>query len=56
MKSLLESRTVWLAITQAVVSVLIVVFTELDMVGVVLVLKSVVDLFLRADTTTTIYG
>ena len=50
MKSIFQSRTVWLAIIQAVVAVAVAIFTELDMLSVVVVLKSVVDIILRYDT------
>lgn len=51
MKSILTSRVVWLALIQAAASVAVVVFTELDMVGAALTLKSVLDIYLRIDTT-----
>lgn len=51
MKRILKSRVIWLALIQAVASVAIVVFTELDMAGVALTLKSVLDIYLRLDTT-----
>ena len=51
MKTLFESRTFWLAVAQAVASVVIVVLTELDMVGYVGIVKSIVDIVLRVDTT-----
>lgn len=50
MKSLLKSRTFWLAVSQAVGAVLIVALTELDMMGGVLIVKSVVDIILRLET------
>lgn len=50
MKSLLKSRTFWLAVSQAVGAVLIVALTELDMMGGVLVVKSIVDIILRMET------
>lgn len=56
MKTLLQSRTFWLAIIQAVAAVLVVVFTELDMVGSVVLLKSVVDIILRVMSTEGIKG
>lgn len=54
MKNLFQSRTIWLAVAQAVVSVLMVVFTEADMAGALLILKSVADIALRLDTNTVI--
>lgn len=50
MKSLLKSRTFWLAVSQAVGAVLIVALTELDMMGGVLIVKSIVDIILRMET------
>lgn len=50
MKSILQSRTFWIAVAQAIISVAVVVFTELDMLGVVFILKSIVDIILRVDT------
>lgn len=48
---LLKSKTVWVAIIQAVVGIGVAVFTELDMVGYIAVLKSVGDIALRMVTT-----
>lgn len=50
MKTLLQSKTFWLAVAQAVGGVLVVAFTQLDMMGAVLVTKSVVDIILRIYT------
>ena len=50
MKTLLQSRTFQVAVAQAVGAVLIVAFTELDMMGAVLIVKSIVDVILRLDT------
>lgn len=49
-KTLLQSKTFLLAVSQAVGAVLVVAFTELDMMGAVLVVKSVVDILLRMST------
>ena len=54
MKSILNSRTFWLAVAQAVASVLVVLFTELDMAGYAMLVKSVVDIALRVDTASAI--
>lgn len=51
MKNILKSRVIWLAITQAAASVAIVIFTELDMFGAALTVKSALDIYLRLDTT-----
>lgn len=56
MKTLLQSKTFWLAVSQAVGAVLIVALTELDMMGGVLIVKSVVDILLRLSTDTEIDG
>ena len=54
MKNILQSRTVQLAIFQAVTSVAIVIFTEMEMLGLALAIKSMVDVLLRVDTDTAI--
>lgn len=51
MKSLLSSKTFWVAMIQAVVGVLVVSLTQLDMVGYVAVVKSIADVILRLVTT-----
>ena len=51
MKTLLQSRTFQLAVSQAIGAILIVAFTELDMMGGVLIVKSLMDILLRLDTT-----
>jgi hypothetical protein len=50
MKALLDSRTFWVALVQAVASVALVVLTELDMVGYVGIVKSMLDISLRLIT------
>ena len=45
-----KSRTVLLAIAQAVVGIVLVVLTEADMAGAAVLIKSVADILLRADT------
>ena len=50
MKKLIHSKTFWLAVSQAVGAVLVVALTELDMMGGVLIVKSVVDILLRLQT------
>ncbi|MGI1661396.1 hypothetical protein ACRDNQ_04060 [Palleronia sp. KMU-117] len=52
MKSLLTSKTFWLAVIQAVAGVAIAALTELDLVAYVAVVKSTVDILLRMLTTT----
>lgn len=56
MKTLLNSKTFWLAVSQAVGAVLVVALTELDMMGGVLIVKSVVDIILRLQTDEPIGG
>lgn len=47
----LKSRTIWLAVAQAVLSVGVVVLTEYDLAGYVFIFKSVMDIVLRSITT-----
>ena len=54
MKSIFQSRVFWLAVFQAIASVLVVLFTELDMAGYAMLVKSVVDIALRVDTASAI--
>lgn len=49
-KKLLRSKTVLLAILQAVVGIGVAVLTELDLAGYIIVLKSVADIFMRVIT------
>jgi hypothetical protein len=52
MKSLLESKTFWIAVIQAVVGGLVIFFTEVpDLVGYVAIVKSIGDILLRMVTT-----
>lgn len=51
MKKLVHSKTFWLAVAQAVAGVIMVAFTELDMVGYASMVKSLVDVILRLATT-----
>lgn len=54
MKTLLESKTFWIACAQAVGGVLLVVFTQLHVEGGTLVVKSFLDIILRMNTDTAI--
>lgn len=54
MKTLLQSRTFLIALLQAVAGVAIIATTELGYVGVAVIIKSIVDILLRLDTTTEI--
>lgn len=51
MKKLFESKTFWVAVVQAVVGVVVVALTELDMVGYIAIFKSIADIVLRMITT-----
>lgn len=51
MKKLVHSKTFWIAVSQAVGAVLVVALTELDMMGGVLIVKSLVDIVVRLQTT-----
>lgn len=54
MKSLFASRTFWLAIVQAVTGTLIELLTSdhlLSVVGIMMIVKSVIDVILRLLTT-----
>ena len=50
MKTFFSSRTVWLALIQAVTGGVVIFLTEMDMVGLVVVAKSVGDIMLRLAT------
>lgn len=47
----LKSRTIILAIFQAVAGIAILVFTQAEMASAALLVKSVLDIYLRVDTT-----
>lgn len=49
-KRLLQSKTIWLAIIQAILGITIAVFTELDMIGYIAIVKSLADIALRYVT------
>lgn len=51
MKSLLRSKTFWVAILQGIAGVLVVVQTEMPEVGMVVMGKSIIDIMLRLITT-----
>lgn len=52
MKSLIGSKTFWLALIQAVVGGLVILFSEIpDLVGYVAIIKSIGDILLRIVTT-----
>lgn len=56
MKSLLQSRTFWVAVVQGVLGVLVVVFAHFGLAGALLITKSLIDIVLRLDTDTPIGG
>lgn len=47
----LKSKTVLMAVAQAVVGIVILVLTEADMAGSALLIKSIADILLRSVTT-----
>lgn len=49
-KEIWKSKTFWIAIVQAVAGIAVAVFTELDLVGYVAVVKSIVDIIIRLIT------
>lgn len=51
MKRLVESRTFWLAVVQGIGGIVIVALTELDLIGYAAMVKSIIDAYLRIDTT-----
>lgn len=56
MTQLFKSRTIWLAVAQAVSAIAIAVFTELDMVSIAMLIKSLADILLRVDTDTSVWA
>lgn len=54
MKSILQSKTFWVAVLQAAVGVVVVFATVYPAVGGILVAKSVLDIVLRVFTETKI--
>lgn len=54
MKSILKSRVFWLAMTQAAIGVVTVLASENPDVGTLLILKSLLDVVLRYETSTVI--
>ena len=56
MKTLLQSRTVQLALIQAISGGLVIFLTQMDMAGYVVIVKSVADILLRMDTDEPVAG
>lgn len=59
MKNWTKSRTIALAIAQAILGVLMIItkeYPEIDLAGVVLIVKSIADILLRLDTSSPIAG
>ena len=56
MKTLLNSKTFWIAVIQAVAGIAVIALTELDLIGYVGIMKSVVDIVIRTMTTEEIYS
>jgi len=51
MKTLLNSKTFWIAVIQAVAGIAVIALTELDLIGYVGIFKSFVDIVIRTMTT-----
>jgi hypothetical protein len=51
MKSLLKSKTFWMAMIQSVIAAIVIFQTNYEVVGGVLVVKSGLDILLRLMTT-----
>jgi hypothetical protein len=56
MKGLLQSKTFWLALVQAVAGVIVVFSTSFPQVGWLVIAKSVVDVILRVYTSQPVSG
>lgn len=54
MKSLLKSKTFWIAVLQAVAGIAVVFSTAYPQIGGLILAKSILDVILRVVTTTTI--
>jgi uncharacterized membrane protein len=52
MKDWYKSKTIWIAIIQAIIGVLVVIETQYPGVGFIVLFKSVLDTFLRVATYT----
>jgi len=50
MKKLVQSKTFWLAIAQAVACIVVAVQTEFPEIGYIGTIKSFIDIFLRMNT------
>jgi len=50
MKTFFQSKTIWLALVQAVAGGLVIFFTQMDLVGYAVIAKSVGDIVLRSVT------
>lgn len=58
-KALIESKTFWIAVAQAILGVIAVfqsAYPELQGVGAIAILKSLLDVFLRAGTDVKVSG
>lgn len=56
-KSILKSKTFWVAVIQATIAIVMVITTqypELETVGTIVITKSILDIFLRTISTTTV--
>ena len=50
-KSILLSKTVWLAILQAILGIVVAVGSQIPTVGWLMVVKSIIDVLIRVITT-----
>ena len=51
MKSLLQSKTFWIAVSQSIIAVIVIFQSNYDLAGGVLLVKSALDVFIRLSTT-----
>jgi uncharacterized membrane protein len=54
MKSLLQSKTFWLAVIQAVIGIVVIFSSAYPAVGGLIVTKSILDVILRVVTNTAV--
>ena len=49
-----QSKTLWIALAQGVIGILVVVQTSNPELGWIVIVKSVLDMYIRTTTTTTL--
>jgi len=49
-KSIYKSKTFWLAITQAIIGACLTIDTDVPWLGVLLIIKSIIDVVIRFTT------